>query len=218
VVRRSSEEVTVEVTVRLGGSLLDMEGAIQEANNALGRCATEEALERFDTDGSPIRVGEIKLTARGRDPKEYQTPYGPVPVERYVYQGSRGGRIDCPLEHRARIVRGATPLFASQISLKYAQLNVRAVLADLEQNHGRKVAASYIQNVAERVGTIAAAKSPPRPSTASRRSCSAWSARSCAPSSTSPRRTTWASPTVRPAIGANSGDSIRNPSLSQRPT
>ena len=158
VVRRSGEEVTVEVTVRLGGSLLDMEGAIQEASNAVGRCATEEALKRFDTDGSPIRVGEIKLTARGRDPKEYQTPYGPVPVERYVYQGSRGGRIYCPLEHRARIVRGATPLFASQISHKYAQLNVRAVQTDLEQNHGRKVAASYIQNVAEWVGTIAAAK------------------------------------------------------------
>jgi hypothetical protein len=158
VVRRSGEEVTVEVTVRLGGSLLDMEGAIQEASNAVGRCATEEALKRFDTDGSPIRVGEIKLTARGRDPKEYQTPYGSVPVERYVYQSSRGGRIYCPLEQRARIVRGATPLFASQISHKYAQLNVRAVQADLEQNHGRTVAASYIQNVAEWVGTIAAAK------------------------------------------------------------
>jgi hypothetical protein len=35
---------------------------------------------------------------------------------------------------------------------------VRAVQTDLEQNHGRKVATSYIQNVAEWVGTIAAAK------------------------------------------------------------
>ena len=158
VVRRSGDEVTVEVTVRLSGSLLDMEGAIQEGTSAVGRCATEEALKRFDTDGSAIRVGEIKLTVRGRDPKEYQTPYGPVQVERYVYQSSRGGRIYCPLEHRARIVRGATPRFASQISHKYAQLNVRAVQADLAQNHGRTVAASYIQNVAQWVGTIAAAK------------------------------------------------------------
>lgn len=158
VVKRSGEEVTVEVTVRLSGSLLDMEGAIREATNAVGCCVTEEALKRFDTDGSAIRVGETKLTARGRDPKEYQTPYGPVQVERSVYQSSRGGRIYCPLERQARIVRGATPLFASQISHKYAQLNVRAVQADLEQNHGRKVAASYIQNVAEWVGNIAAAK------------------------------------------------------------
>jgi len=87
VVRISGDEVTVEVTVRLSGSLLDMEGAIQEATNAVGRCATEQALQRFDTDGSAIRVGAIKLTARGRDPKEYQTPYGPVEVER---QGGKG--------------------------------------------------------------------------------------------------------------------------------
>jgi hypothetical protein len=158
VVRRSGDAVTVEVTVRLNGSLLEMEAAIQEATNAVGCCVTEEALKRFDTDGSPMRVGEIKLTARGRDPKEYQTPYGAVEVERYVYQTSRGGRIFCPLEHQARIVRGATPLFASQISHKYAQLNVRAVQTDLEQNHGRKVAASYIQNVAEWVGNLATAK------------------------------------------------------------
>jgi hypothetical protein len=70
-----------------------------------------------------------------------------VEVERYVYQSSRGRRIYCPLEHQARIVRGATPRFASQLSHKYAQLNARAVQADLEQNHGRTVAASYIQNL-----------------------------------------------------------------------
>ena len=68
VVRRSGEEVTVEVTVRLSGSLLAMEDAILEATNAVGRCATEEALVRFDTDGSAIRVGETKLTARERNP------------------------------------------------------------------------------------------------------------------------------------------------------
>jgi hypothetical protein len=158
VVKRSGEEVTVEVTVRLSGSLLEMEGAIQEATNAVGRCVTEEALERFDTDGSAMRIGEVKLTARGRDPKVYQSPYGEVQVERYVYQSSRGGRIYCPLEHQGRIVRGATPRFASQLSHKYAQLNVRAVQADLAQNHGRTVAASYIQHVAEWVGTIATAK------------------------------------------------------------
>jgi hypothetical protein len=158
VVRRSGEEVTVEVTVRLSGSLLAMEDAILEATNAVGRCATEEALVRFDTDGSAIRVGETKLTARERNPKEYQTPYGAVQVERYIYQSSRGGRVYCPLEHRARIVRGATPRFASQLSHKYSQLNVRAVQRDLEQNHGRKVATSYIQNVADWVGSIATAK------------------------------------------------------------
>jgi len=158
VINRSGNEVTVSVTVRLTGSMLDMEAAIQEATHAVGCCVTAEALKRFDTDGSPIRIGALKLTARGRDPKPYQTPYGEVAVERYVYQTSRGGRIDCPLEHQARIVRGATPLFASQLSHKYAQLNARAVQTDLAQNHARAVATSYIQHVAEWVGDIAAAK------------------------------------------------------------
>ncbi|CAK0780701.1 hypothetical protein CCP4SC76_7560003 [Gammaproteobacteria bacterium] len=93
--------------------------------------------------------------ARSRDPKEYQTPYGSVRVTRYVYQSPCGGRIYCPLEHQARIIRDATPRFASQLSHKYAHLQVRAVQCDLEQNHGRKVATSYIQNVAEWVGHIA---------------------------------------------------------------
>ncbi len=160
VIRQSGEEVTLEVTLRLdaGLSLLRMEGVIQEATNALGRCVTEEALKRFDTDGQPIRVGETKLTARGRDGKRYETPYGSVRVERYVYQSARGGRIYCPLEHEARIVRGATPRFASQLSHTYSQLNVRAVQTDLEENHGRTVATSYIQNVAEWVGDIATAQ------------------------------------------------------------
>jgi hypothetical protein len=137
---------------------MEMEETIQEATNAVGCCATEQALKRFDTDGSPIRVGEIKLTARARDAKDYQSPYGVVRVERYVYQSWRGGRIDCPLEHQARIIRGATPRFASQISHKYAQLNAGAVQRDLQQNHGRTVAKSYIQHVGEWVGNIATAK------------------------------------------------------------
>jgi hypothetical protein len=55
-------------------------------------------------------------------------------------------------------VHGATPRFTSQLSQKYAQLNVSAAHMDLAQNHGRKVAASSVQNTAEWMGTIAAAK------------------------------------------------------------
>jgi len=84
IVGRTGDEVTVAVTVRLQGTLLEMEAAIQGAVNEVGCCVTQAALARFDADGSPIRVGAIKLTARGRDPKEYQTPYGVVEVERYV--------------------------------------------------------------------------------------------------------------------------------------
>ncbi|MFN2186485.1 MAG: hypothetical protein ACK2UU_21085 [Anaerolineae bacterium] len=65
VISRSGKEVTVAVTVRLSGSLLEMEAAIREATNAVGCCVTEEALKRFDTDGSPIPdLPEWLMTAR----------------------------------------------------------------------------------------------------------------------------------------------------------
>ena len=158
IVHRSGNEITLQVTIQLSGSMLEMEEAIQGATNDIGRCATEEALKRFDSDGSPIWLGSVKWTVRSRDPKEYQTPYGSVRVTRYVYQSPCGGHIYCPLEHQARIIRDATPRFASQLSHKYAHLQARAVQCDLEQNHGRKVSASYIQNVAEWVGNIASAR------------------------------------------------------------
>ena len=64
VVRRSGREVAVEVTPWLSGTLLEMEGALVGAGYVVGRCASKEALKRFDTDGSPIRAVEIKLRAR----------------------------------------------------------------------------------------------------------------------------------------------------------
>lgn len=112
----------------------------------------------MDTEDGLIRVAETKLTPRGRHPKVCQSPYGEVQVERFVYQTLCRGCVYCPLAHQDLIVHGATPRFASQLSHTYAQLNVRAVQCDLEQNHGRKVARSYMQNAAEYVGTIAMAK------------------------------------------------------------
>ncbi|MBK1650617.1 ISKra4 family transposase, partial [Rhabdochromatium marinum] len=67
-------------------------------------------------------------------------------MERNVYQTSQGGRIYCPLEASARLIRQATPLFAQQLSHKYSQMNVNAVCEDLRANHGRQIAASYVQN------------------------------------------------------------------------
>ncbi|MBK7000036.1 MAG: hypothetical protein IPH35_08730 [Rhodoferax sp.] len=64
IVQRSDNEITIQVTVRLGGTMLEMEDEIQNATNAVGRCATEEAQRRFDTDGSAIKLGSVKWTAR----------------------------------------------------------------------------------------------------------------------------------------------------------
>jgi hypothetical protein len=157
-IARNGDEVTIQVKVNLSGTMLEAEERIQAACNDAGMLASAEALKRFDTDGSAIVLGAIKWTKRCASPKTYQTPYGAVEVERNVYQTSQGGRIYCPLEVAARLIRHATPRFAQQLSHKYAQSNVNAVCLDLRENHGRQIAASYVQNVADWVGGIAEAK------------------------------------------------------------
>lgn len=158
IIAHNGNELTLQITLQLTGSLLEMENAILDSCNEIGCLATTEALRKFDTDGSPIKWGDTKMTVRDKDNKTYQTPYGSVQLERYVYQSSKGGRIYCPLEHNARIIRGATPKFAQQIAHKYANMNAPAVCQDLESNHHRKIAHSYLQAVSDWVGSIAQAK------------------------------------------------------------
>jgi len=150
--------VTVSVTIKLQGSLMDMEKSILDATNQVGNQATSEALKRFDTDGSPIIKDGIKWTARNKDSKHYQTPYGVAEIERYVYQTSKGGKIYCPLEDAARIIMTATPKFAQQVSHKYAQGNAISVCRDLRENHHRTIAKSTLQNISDWVGGVASAK------------------------------------------------------------
>lgn len=157
-IRQEGHQITLQVTVDISGSMLEAEEHIQQAVNEVGCLATEQALQQFDTDGSALMTGEIKWTKRSTTPKKYQTPYGEIEIKRHVYQTWRGGKIYCPLEHNARIIRHATPRFARQLSHKYAQLNVNKVCDDLRENHGRSIAASYVQNVSDWVGSIAHAK------------------------------------------------------------
>ena len=157
-IAHDGEELTIQVKVKITGSLFEAEHAILDACNEVGQLATLHALKRFDTDGSPIQVGGIKFTAKGTTPKYYETPYGAVEVSRFVYQTSQGGKVYCPLEHNARIIQNATPRFAQQISYKYTNLNAPAVCHDLEENHHRKIAHSYVQAVSDWVGGIASAK------------------------------------------------------------
>ena len=63
-----------------------------------------------------------------------------------------------PLERDARIILTATPKFAKLLSSKYAEFGSSRVNDDLEGNHGRKVARSFIQNVCDAVGAVALAK------------------------------------------------------------
>lgn len=150
--------LTLEVKVNLSGSMLEAEERILSALNAAGCVATGQALERFDTDGSHLVFGGMKLFSKGRLPKTYQTPYGTVEVKRHVYQPASGGKTFCPLERDARIVVTSTPRFAKMVSHKFANAASTTVKQDLAENHGRECARSYLQNLAEAVGSLAQVK------------------------------------------------------------
>ncbi len=158
IVARSEAAFTIQIEIPYNSSMLDFEEAIQKALNEAGVLATAEALGRFDADGSPIRVGDTKLTSKGKLKKEYQTPYGVAPVERHVYQSSRGGRTYCPLDRNARIVISSTPRFAKMVSHKYAEFGSARVINDLAENHGRRVARCFVQDVTDAVSAVALAK------------------------------------------------------------
>lgn len=158
IIEQKGKKLTLQVSIELSGSLMDIENTILDACNEVGCLATKEALKKFDADGSPIRLGETKLTSRTQSNKTYQTPYGSIEVERHVYQTSKGGKIYCPLEEKANIIQGATPKFAQQISHKYSTMNAPSVCRDLADNHHRRISHSYLQDVSEWVGSIAQAK------------------------------------------------------------
>jgi hypothetical protein len=126
--------------------------------NKAGAIATGEMLTTFDTDGSPIQIGDIKLTSKGRLAKTYQTPYGETEIERHVYQTSKGGRTFCPLERDARIILTATPRFAKMLSSKYSEFGSSRVQSDLDDNHARSVSRAFVQDVCDAIGAVAFAK------------------------------------------------------------
>ncbi len=157
-VSRSRSSFTLQIEIPYTTSMLEFEESIQSALNEGGVLATEEALRTFDADGSPIVVGETRLTSKGQTPKEYQTPYGVAVVARHVYQSPEGGKTFCPLDQKARIIVSSTPKFAKMISHKYAEFGSSRVIRDLEANHSRPVARSFVQNVADSVAAVALGK------------------------------------------------------------
>jgi len=158
ILSRNDEGFMLQIYIPYTASMLKSEEIIQDRLNEAGVKATEEVLGRFDTDGSPIQYGSETFFSKGKEPKTYQSPYGQVVIERHVYQTSKGGKTFCPLEHNARIIITSTPKFAKTVSSKYADLGGSRVQADLKENHGRNVARSYIQNIAEAVSAIVEAK------------------------------------------------------------
>ncbi|MBT4837701.1 MAG: ISKra4 family transposase [Methylococcales bacterium] len=158
IISSNEESFTIQTTVLYKDNMLKAEEHLQECLNEVGSLSSIELLEYFDTDGSPITIGETNLTTKGKLEKEYQTPYGAIVVDRHVYQSSKGGKTYIPLEENSKVIGTATPKFAKMISSKYSCDAAPGVQRDLSDNHGRTVALSFIKNLTDLVGTIALAK------------------------------------------------------------
>ena len=156
--RSTADQLVIEVSVPLLRSMLYGEEVVQAAVNAVGMLATTSLLKCFDTDGSPIVLGNVRLSSKGLVEKDYETPYGKVSLARHVYQSATGGSTYCPLDEGARIIRSATPKLANMIANKYARSSVDEVQADFGDNHGRDLSRGHIQDIADQVGTMAIAK------------------------------------------------------------
>jgi hypothetical protein len=138
--------------------MLSTEEAIQQGLNQAGLLATDYALSRFDTDGTPIEIDKKKYTSKGQLSKTCQCPFGEFELFRHVYQSNEGGSTYCPLDNDARILVTSTPKFAKMVSQKCSQFSVRQVRRDLSENHGRVISRTYIQDISDAVGEIASSK------------------------------------------------------------
>ena len=157
-INETADGLTIQIVIPFERSMLEAESAICDALNEAGTLASANFLKRFDSDGTPIVIGQTILTSKGTVAKKYQTPYGATTVERHVYQTSKGGKTFCPLERDARIVTSATPRLAMQLSHKYAEASARRVVEELRLNHNRAVAKAYVQTVADAVAMVAMVK------------------------------------------------------------
>ena len=156
IINRTAQSFTLQIEVTVQpDNMLSCENDLQQELNEAGRIATGEILERFEVPNhNPIVIRERKLTYKHMITKVYETPYGSVHFDRAIYQGSGGGATWCPLDHNAHIIGSATPKLAQMVSWKYSKVGAPAVEEDLEINHGRKLARSYIKHLSDAVGML----------------------------------------------------------------
>lgn len=147
-------QVTVELELKAGSSMMEYEEQIQEGLNHAGCELTRQCLQQFDTDGSPIVIGGIGFTTKGQIEKEYQSGYGVFRLARHVYQTGWGGATFCPMDQDGRVINSTTPKFARMAAFKYAVLNSSLAQKDLAENHGRQVSRCYLQDNAQAVAAI----------------------------------------------------------------
>ena len=154
-IEQKSNKITIQFTVELTGQMLTDEQALQQSLNEAGQAAMVPMIKQFDTNGEPIRINGIKHTVKNYAPQTYETPYGPVQVERYTYQTYKGGRAYVPLEEDCRMVLNSTPRYSQIVAGKYARFGADAICEDLLECNGRKLSRNYAKKLSDFVGAIA---------------------------------------------------------------
>lgn len=154
-IEQKNNKITIQFTVELTGQMLTDEQALQQSLNEAGQAAMVPMIKQFDTNGEPIRINGIKHTVKNYAPQTYETPYGPVQVERYTYQTYKGGRAYVPLENDSRMVLNSSPRYSQIVAGKYARFGADAICDDLLECNGRKLSRNYAKKLSDFVGTIA---------------------------------------------------------------
>jgi len=154
-IEHKNNTITIQFTVKLTGQMLEDEQSLQQSLNEAGQAAMMPMIKQFDTNGEPIRVNGVKHTVKDYAPQPYETPYGPVSVERYTYQTSKGGRAYVPLENDGRMVLNSTPRYAQMVSGKYARFGADSIREDLLECNGRDISRNYAKKLSDFVGSIA---------------------------------------------------------------
>ena len=152
---QNGNRITVQFMVELTGQMLKDEQALQQSLNEAGQAAMVPMIKQFDTNGEPIRVNGVKHTVKSYAPQDYETAYGPVQLERYTYQTSKGGRAYVPLENDARMILNSTPRYSQMVSGKYARFGADAICEDLLECNGRRLSRNYAKKLSDFVGSIA---------------------------------------------------------------
>lgn len=93
--------------------LLRIEEGIVERLKVIGVEMMEEAMKLADTDAAEILIDGERFGSRRTSRSTYQTIFGPVTIERSVYQHAGRGRLRIPMDLRLGILEGAyTPKLA----------------------------------------------------------------------------------------------------------
>ena len=162
-------------------SMLAQEDRLMAAVNAVGRSGARHLPGGFDAEGAPFLAAGRKWTSKGGLPSSLRRRGARCSSSAISISIAAAARHSARWRHaraswaapRSTSLRaGATPHLARSLAHQYANSNARAVVRDLEENHARKLAPSYVAAVAEAVAEAAgepvvernahAAQSPPR--------------------------------------------------------